>query len=114
MLDAFCDKEKFGKMKGGDIVTNKKTFLYIKAFELAKDENLDNLRGLFSNKQVDPASRINGVLQIYEKLNIHQVTENEILKFYQKAMTCLENIKIDGNKKTTLIGFADQLSKRSF
>jgi geranylgeranyl diphosphate synthase type II len=114
LLDAFSDEKKFGKMKGGDIVTNKKTFLYIKAFELAKDENLANLKRLFSNEVSDPASKISGVLEIYEKLKIQQHTEHEIRKFYQKAMTCLDHIKIDGSRKTALIEFADQLSKRNF
>ena len=44
------------------LLPNKKTFLYIKAFELAKDENRDNLIGLFSNEKY-PASKIKGVLQ---------------------------------------------------
>lgn len=114
LLDAFSDEKKFGKMKGGDILTNKKTYLYLKALEIAHGKNLDCLRKLFSKDVIDPDSKINGVIQIYEALNIQQLTEDEILKFYNKAMTCLDNIAIDFDRKTALIGFADQLYKRNF
>jgi geranylgeranyl diphosphate synthase type II len=114
LLDAFGDEDKFGKVKGGDIISNKKTYLYLKAFELAKGKTLDELRYLFSPKMKNNKEKIKDVLHIYEVHNIRQHGENEMLKFYQKAMTCLENINIDRERKAVLVNISELLSKRSF
>jgi geranylgeranyl diphosphate synthase type II len=113
LLDAFGEVDKFGKMKGGDILSNKKTYLYLNAFELAKDKDRDDLMHYFSPRMKNPSEKIEGVLKVYERLKIRQLTEIEMLKYYHKAMTCLDNINLDQERKTALIEVAHQLNKRS-
>jgi geranylgeranyl diphosphate synthase type II len=114
LLDVFSDEDKFGKMKGGDIIANKKTYLYLKAFELAKGKNLSDLRRFFSVEMKDQAEKIAGVLRIYEQLNIRQLTENEILNYYHNARNFLDKVNIDHERKLVLINIADQLNSRKF
>jgi geranylgeranyl diphosphate synthase type II len=114
LLDAYGEEEKFGKMRGGDIISNKKTYLTLKAFELANDKNLKELQYLFSPDMIHPDKKVNGILRIYDEFNIRQLAENEILKYYQKALIYLENINIEAERKVVLKSIADQLNTRKF
>jgi geranylgeranyl diphosphate synthase type II len=114
LLDAFSDEQKFGKKTGGDILTNKKTYLYLKAFELAKGDTLTNLKSLFNSNQINAADKIKGVIEIYEQLNIKQLTGELIDKYYQRAMSSLENVKVDASRKVELIKFAEGLKGREY
>jgi len=114
LLDAFGEEDKFGKMKGGDIISNKKTYLYLKAFELATGKSRDEIRYFFSPEMINQNEKIEGVLRIYEKLNIRQFTENEILAYYRNALNYLDSINIQKSRKIELISIADQLNSRKF
>src|SRR6202012_4190782 len=70
ILDVYGDPEKFGKQVGGDIISNKKTYLLIKARELAKDHYSAALTDLLNNKQLDNDEKVNAVTDIYNSLNI--------------------------------------------
>jgi len=114
LLDAFGEEDKFGKMKGGDIISNKKTYLYLKAFELATGKSRDEIRYFFSPEMINQNEKIEGVLRIYEKLNIRQFTENEILAYYRNALNYLDSIDVQKSRKIELISIADQLNSRKF
>ncbi|MCX6267758.1 MAG: polyprenyl synthetase family protein [Bacteroidetes bacterium] len=91
-LDAFGDTSKFGKAIGGDIATNKKTFLYIKAFELAKGETLSRLTNYYLDKQIGIPQKTQGILAIYRELKIDEITRNEIEIHHLKAMEILNTL----------------------
>ncbi|RLD54135.1 MAG: polyprenyl synthetase family protein [Bacteroidetes bacterium] len=112
LLDVFSDEQKFGKKTGGDITTNKKTYLYLKAFELAKGKTLKNLNTLFTEYQKSDIDKVNGVIEIYKQLNIKQLAEELIEKYYRQAMTSLDKVKVDNSQKTELKKFADKLKGR--
>lgn len=112
LLDVFSDVKKFGKATGGDIVSNKKTYLYLKAFELASGENLQQLNELFSSKSIDASEKVKKVKAIYEDLDIQQVTESKIEYYYQRAKTCLDEINLSQDKKFELVKFAESLKRR--
>jgi geranylgeranyl diphosphate synthase type II len=114
LLDVFSDEQKFGKKTGGDILTNKKTYLYLKAFELAKGEILTNLKSLFNGNQINASDKIKGVIEIYEQLNIKQLTGELIDKYYQRAMFSLEKVNVDASRKVELIKFAGNLKMREY
>ncbi|TVR76895.1 MAG: polyprenyl synthetase family protein, partial [Chitinophagaceae bacterium] len=77
-LDAYGDPEKFGKKKGGDILMNKKTFLLIKAQELAKGKNESLLNKMLKITD-DSDEKIEEILDLYDKLNIEKITRETIL-----------------------------------
>ncbi len=112
LLDVYSDVEKFGKMTGGDIITNKKTFLYLKAFELAKGERLSHLQKFFSLNEEDSDIKINGVKAIYNELDIEAITLAEMQAYYNKALENLKNIDVSDERKENLLSFAAQLMKR--
>lgn len=110
LLDVFSDVNKFGKMTGGDILTNKKTFLYLKAYELAKDEDLNKLNHFFSLSDED--AKISGVKSIYNHLDIEQITIDEMQKYFDWAIHEFDKIKIPESQKQNLMEFAKQLMDR--
>lgn len=114
ILDAYGDESKFGKKKGGDIITKKKTFLYLKAFELAKGDNLNLLSKLFTDNNIDDHSRIAKVIEIYDHLHIKELAEAKMTEYYQQALQNLNNISIPVENKVELFTIAEQLMVREF
>jgi geranylgeranyl diphosphate synthase type II len=75
LLDVFADQAKFGKQVGGDIIANKKTFLLIKALELAEGKEAVELAFWLNQKDFDKVEKVNAVKRIYNILNIKELTE---------------------------------------
>lgn len=112
LLDAFSDEDKFGKKTGGDILTNKKTFLYLKAFELAEGKNYESLQDYFQRDFNDHSEKINGVKKIYKELSVDNAINKEIDIYYNNAMEYLEKVNVLKEKKSELLKFTDQLKQR--
>lgn len=113
-LDVFGDEKKFGKKTGGDIITNKKTYLYLKAFELADKDDLVILNKHFVPNHSDNDLKIQKIKDVYLKLGVDKYSENEINNYYLKAMSYLDKIEYSGNNKTELNSLADRLIKREY
>ncbi len=112
-LDAFGNPETFGKQIGGDIIANKKTFLYIKAFQNSSESEKIFLEKLFSEKPKDPTNKINTVLEIYNKSGATEATLKEILNYTQKANEILMKLNISEENKEVLLSFGDKLMNRN-
>lgn len=131
LLDVYGEEEKFGKLKGGDILANKKTFLLLKASNIASHnhylkEELDQWMSVspicLSGMQAAPLpgekgtndalEKINAVTRIYDFVNIKKITEEEIDSYHKKAMAALEKVSVVTEKKKVLIEFATKLLKR--
>ncbi|MFC2111268.1 polyprenyl synthetase family protein [Bacteroidota bacterium] len=113
LLDVFGDETVFGKKTGGDIITNKKTYLYIKAFEVADEETRIKLNNLFQLIHQDE-EKINQVKKIYSKLQINKIVDQEIDIYYQKALVNLSEINIEEERKSEIKTFAENLMKRDY
>lgn len=114
ILDIYGDEAVFGKKEGGDIVSNKKTFLYVKAFELAKDDDAKLLNHYFSGKNFDDNEKIDAVKSIYNRLSLKTITENEMDNYYHSALNHLNNINLGNEKKAELKKLAEKLMVREF
>ncbi|MCX6232294.1 MAG: polyprenyl synthetase family protein [Bacteroidetes bacterium] len=112
LLDVYADVEKFGKITGGDIVTNKKTFLYLKAFDLANETQSERLQHLFNLPETEHNAKVNGVKALYDELNIEQLCKEEMQRYYEKAFTALDKINVSNQQKQELMDFAEQLIGR--
>lgn len=112
-LDAFGNPENFGKQVGGDIITNKKTFLYLKAVQNGAKEEAEELQHLFSITPKDPSDKIERVKNIFDTTGASEATKKEILKYTQKANEDLESIKITSENKEILRKFGLNLMARS-
>lgn len=111
-LDAFGDTSKFGKAIGGDIATNKKTFLYIKAFELAEGDTLDKLTNYSFNRKIPTAEKIEGILTIYRELKIDEITRVEIEHHHLKAMDMLRSLQFNSEKTEEMVGLMQEMLSR--
>jgi len=95
LLDVYADQAKFGKQVGGDIISNKKTFLLIKALELAEGEDSEKLEYWLSQTEFDKEEKVESVKAIYEKLGIKNLTEAKMDRYFNDAMEQLENIEFN-------------------
>jgi geranylgeranyl diphosphate synthase type II len=111
-LDVYSDVEKFGKVHGGDIAVNKKTFLYLKALELANDEQSKQLKHYFSSINFDEKEKFNAVLSIYNELNISEHTKSEMQKYQDLAMNALSQISVSEQVKQPLKNLSESLLTR--
>ncbi|MEH6405974.1 MAG: polyprenyl synthetase family protein, partial [Leeuwenhoekiella sp.] len=112
-LDAFGDPETFGKQVGGDIIENKKTFLYITALQKLKANDAMQLRHLFSINPENPLEKIETVKQLFEESGAAKATQEEIKKYTERAFSVLDKIEIDESKKQLLRNFGLALMKRT-
>ncbi len=112
-LDTFGDHRTFGKQVGGDIIENKKTYLYLKTLELCDASSKEELLQLYSAKIEDNTHKIERVKAIFTQNNIPQHVK-EVIKIYtQKAFNCLEGLSISDKHKQGLIDFGNNLMNRS-
>ncbi|VAW12636.1 Geranylgeranyl diphosphate synthase [hydrothermal vent metagenome] len=111
-LDAFGDPKTFGKQVGGDIIENKKTFLYLKAVELGTESQKKELLDLFSIRPTDPVSKINTVKSIFMESGSAEHTQLEIQKYTKDAFGVLKNLNISDDKKLLLQHFGENLMQR--
>jgi len=109
ILDVYGDPEKFGKQVGGDILSNKKTFLLIKAIELAEDLDKEELHYWLNAGEYDPASKINSVTAIYDRLGVRQLAEEQMNLHARKSLSELDKISVSAENKQILVDFAGQL-----
>ena len=111
-LDAFGDPETFGKQVGGDIIENKKTYLFLKAMEFANIEQREQLRHLFSVQPSENSDKIESVKQIFLTTGAAVATQKAIQDFTLLAFQTLEQISIGQDKKKILQSFGENLMGR--
>jgi geranylgeranyl diphosphate synthase type II len=112
-LDAFGNPETFGKQIGGDIIENKKTYLYLKALEVANDEDKGNLKYFFNQKLKENTVKITGVKRIFKVNNIPSLVKEQIQNYTEKAFETLSAMNISKENKEGLKNFGLWLMNRS-
>jgi geranylgeranyl diphosphate synthase type II len=112
-LDAFGDPATFGKQVGGDIIENKKTYLYLKAIEFAPSEEKSKLSQLFSVSLEDNSSKIEEVKTIFNTTGASKATQQAIQDYTLKAFATLDKMNISSDKKELLKAFGENLMNRN-
>ena len=111
-LDTYGDPETFGKQVGGDIIENKKTFLYLKALEIANNQDKEQLITLYNEKQKNITEKISTVSAIFSKNNIPNYT-HELIEYYtNKSFESLTLLNINDTAKKGLRLFGENLMSR--
>lgn len=113
LLDVFGDSAKFGKQIGGDILENKKTFLLLKALELAEEEDKIELISWLNKKEYKPVEKISSIVNLYNKLNIQSYIKDEMKHYTDIAFSALNEIPIAEKKKEPLRRLAETLLVRN-
>lgn len=112
-LDAFGDPLTFGKQVGGDIIENKKTYLYLKALMGADAYQKQELSRLFSIQPEDNTQKIETVKALFVATGADAKTKKAIEDYTNKAFETLEKLTIDNDKKAVLRTFGENLMQRS-
>lgn len=113
LLDAYGQAEKFGKTIGGDILANKKTYLYLKCIELANDEDKNTLMQLFSKNENLPADKkIEKVLNLYNRYQIRDEATEQMERFFNTALNVMNHVDVKSESKNRLTEFAAWLYRR--
>jgi len=112
LLDVYGDESTFGKMTGGDIVANKKTYLYLRALERASEPIRNSLLMLFSQKPDDPAAKISEVKGIFDELGIIELTRQVIDEYFELAMEQLKATGLPEENTDVLRNYAASLMLR--
>ena len=111
-LDAFGDPETFGKQVGGDIIENKKTYLYLKAMAFSNEKDAAVLSRLFLIHPEDSKEKIEVVKELFNTSGASKATQDAIHDFTYKAFQTLEKMNISADKKEILKDFGENLMGR--
>ena len=112
LLDVYADQAKFGKQVGGDIIANKKTFLLLKALELANSNQKADLDRWINAEEFDSSEKVQDVMRIYDETGIKELTLAKMEKYFANGFKELEAIEVSEEKKTALADFTNYLINR--
>ena len=112
LLDVFGDFKTFGKKPGGDILSNKKTYLLIKALKSSDEKQKSELDKWLTAKEFDPEQKFSAVKNIYDELKLRVLVENLIEKYYLASLDSLSFINVSDDRKKDLIDLSEQLMYR--
>lgn len=111
-LDTYGDTRMFGKQTGSDIVANKKTYLLVKALEVAGGEKLRRLKKLLEAGTHDPVEKVKEMKKIYDELEIRLLAENLAYDYFNRAFQALDQVSVNAERKGELKQLAVNLIGR--
>lgn len=111
-LDVYGEVEEFGKKIGGDILCNKKTYMLIKALELADEEDKASLREWLNKERFNPAEKIKDVTEIYNRAGIKEVVMAKIDDYLEKSRAALDKVNVPEERKVRFYEMIDYIGGR--
>lgn len=111
-LDLYADPEKFGKQVGGDVISNKKTFMLIKALELAKDNDAIELNNWLNAVTFNASEKVEAIKNIFDQLSIPQLLNDAVASYTSLAWKEFEQIEAAEDKKKIMSDFMKGLLAR--
>ncbi|OZV71062.1 polyprenyl synthetase family protein [Winogradskyella aurantia] len=112
-LDAFGDPATFGKQVGGDIIENKKTYLYLKAIEFADEKDKKSILDWFESHPADTVEKIEAVKQLFAVTGAKKATQDAVEAYTNKAFTILNQLQLPEDEKAQLKHFGMGLMTRN-
>ena len=112
LLDVYGDPKVFGKNIGGDITSNKKTYMLINAINLANEEQRRELTRWIDAEEFDRNEKVQAVTALYDEIGIRQLCEQKMDFCYEKALQYLEKVSVSEDRKTELRAYAAAMMKR--
>lgn len=113
-LDVYGDTKVFGKAIGGDIVSNKKTFMLINAFLRANEQQRAELHRWVEATEFVEQEKIAAVTRLYNEIGIDTLAQERIDHYFKQGLACLEAVKIDAERKEQLTAYVYKLMKRNY
>ena len=112
LLDVYGDPKVFGKNIGGDIMSNKKTYMLINALNLSNDAQRKELQKWIDAKDPDRQEKVSAVTRIYDEIGIRQLCEKKMDEYYNEALQYLAKVSVSEDRKTELKAYAAEMMKR--
>ncbi|MBN1300221.1 MAG: polyprenyl synthetase family protein [Melioribacteraceae bacterium] len=111
LLDITGDETEFGKVVGGDLIEGKKTYLFLKALEIAAGNNKTMLLEVIKKNGIRK-NQVGKYKELYNKLDIIKLTKQEVFRYTQKAVSAARKIE-DDEARHMMIWLAESLVERS-
>ena len=112
LLDVYGDPKVFGKAIGGDITSNKKTFMLINAFNRADAETRAELERWTTATEFDPAEKIAAVTEIYNRLGIDKLAEQRIKEYFEQSRLHLDELSVSDDRMAVLSEYTERMMNR--
>jgi Geranylgeranyl pyrophosphate synthase len=112
LLDVYGDPAKFGKVIGGDITCNKKTFMLIKSLELANYQQKAQFESWISKTDFDREEKVAAITALYDEVGIRSLCVEKTNLYYEKAITALNMVNVTSERKAELFSLAEKLMYR--
>ena len=112
LLDVYGDPVVFGKNIGGDITSNKKTYMLINAVNLATPQQRDELTKWIEAEEFDRNEKVKAVTELYNEIGIRKLCEQKIEQYYQESLVYLSKINLPEERKAELKAYAAEMMKR--
>ena len=113
LLDVYGDPKVFGKAIGGDITSNKKTYMLINAYNRANDEQRKELEHWIGAKEFNRQEKVAAVTRLYDAIGIRQLCEDKINYYFQQASQTLSEVNVTDERKAQLRQYMDELLHRN-
>lgn len=113
-LDVYGDTKVFGKAIGGDIISNKKTYMLINAFNRASNEQRAELEYWVQLKDFDRQEKIDAVTTLYNAIGIDRLAQDKIASYFEESKKYLEAVCVPHEKKQELLAYAQKMMNRTY
>lgn len=113
-LDVYGDSKVFGKEIGGDITSNKKTYMLINAFNKANDAQREELTRWVSARDFDRNEKVDAVTRLYNEIGIDQLAQDKIAYYFGQSKKFLDAVNVPEEKKEELRKYAQKMMKRQY
>lgn len=113
-LDVYGDSKVFGKKIGGDITSNKKTFMLINAFSHADEAQRQELEKWVNAKSFDREEKIAAVTRLYNEIGIDKMAQAKIAYYFEQSKKYLDAVQIPAERKEELLKYAQRMMKRKY
>ena len=112
LLDVYGDPAVFGKAIGGDITSNKKTYMLINAVNRANDKQRSELMRWIEAKTFDREEKVRAVTALYDEIGIRQLCEEKINYYFTECRKYLAKVNVSEERKQLLLNYTDEMMKR--
>ena len=113
-LDVYGDTKVFGKEIGGDITSNKKTYMLINAFNLADEAQRAELQKWVDAKDFDRAEKVAAVTRLYNEIGIDKLAQDKIAYYFEQSKKYLDAVNVPAERKKELAKYAQKMMKRQY
>lgn len=113
-LDVYGDTRVFGKAIGGDITSNKKTFMLINALNHANDDQRRQLESWIGATEFDRDEKVAAVTRLYNEIGIDRMAQDKIAYYFEQSRKYLQAVSVEESRKAELAAYAQRMMNRQY